>query len=215
MSYGQLAPLANKTFSEHYSSDVEVSGNVLVGILIESSQANSRFFVKSSSDTNLFCLRVSSIDGTYFSENEYLLEEVEHKVNAQGLVEVEYPTQFKSILTGFADEELSLLASEGSCGDRAKAYLMATKDLVEDDDKLLFLISSGRSQVFMRLKSDASNFMPRCKRIETGKRTTYDTICETDLSLFKQNTYSAEIIRRKNGRKLEDIEFDLHLEASK
>lgn len=210
-AYAQVVPLANEDFTEHYSSDVPVSGKVLVGILIESKNVNSRFFVKSSAGTNLFCFQVNSIDGTYFSENEYLLTSTEKLANEQGLVEVEYPTQFKKILKEFGDNELALLATEGSCDSQSNLHFVATKDKIENSDKVRFLISSARSQVFMRLKSNIQSIQPTCARIEEGKRTAYDTICEINLSELVSESFDGQIIRRKNNRTLDNVNFSLSI----
>jgi len=205
----QIAPLANGEFKEHYSSDVPVSGKALVGILIESKKINSRFYIRSTSNNNMFCFRVTSIDGTYASENEYLLNPESAIPNNQGLLELDYPTQFKTILKGFNDNELALLATDGACDSRADIHFFATKDKVEDGDKLRFLISSGRSQVFMRLKNKVHSLQPSCSRIETGKRTAYDTICEIELSQLNSTDYEANIVRRKNNRALPLVNFNL------
>jgi hypothetical protein len=208
-SFAQLAPLANDDFKEHYSSDVPVSGKALVGILIESKKINSRFYIKSTSNNTIFCFKVTSIDGTYASENEYILNPDLAIPNDQGLIELEYPTQFTSILKEFNDNELALLATEGACDIRPDIHFVATKDKVENDDKLRFLISSGRSQVFMRLKSKQHSLQPSCARIEIGKRTAYDTICEIELSQLSSAQYDADIVRRKGNRALSDVKFKL------
>lgn len=207
----QVAALANKSFSEHYSSDVPVSGKVLVGILVESKNINSRFFVQSNPETNLFCFKVNSIDGTYFSENEYKLTPAKAILNEQGLVEVEYPTQFKNILKEFGDNELALLATQGGCSVSSNIHLVATKDKIEANDNVRFLISSARSQVFMRLKSKSQSIQPKCDRIEVGKRTAYDSICEINLDELVSETFDGQIIRRKNNRTLENVSFKLSI----
>jgi hypothetical protein len=208
-AYAQVAPLTSGNFKEHYSSDVPVSGKVLVGILIESSKKNAGFFVRSSLIDSLFCFRVMSIDGTYASENEYVLNAKAIGASEQGLVEVEYPTQFQKILNNFEDYELALLATEGGCDSSGNVHYFATKDSVQNDDKIRFLISSARSQVFMRLKSKEHSLRPSCSRIEEGKRTAYDTICEITLSSLTSDDYQADIIRRKSNRKLPDSNFNL------
>jgi hypothetical protein len=208
-TYAQVAPLTSGKFKEHYSSDVPISGKVLVGILIESSNKNSGFFVRSNLVNTLFCFRVMSIDGTYASENEYVLNAKAIDASEQGLVEVEYPTQFQKILNDFEDYELALLATEGECDSSGNVHYFATKDQVQNNDKIRFLISSARSQVFMRLKSKEHSLRPSCTRIEEGKRTAYDTICEISLTSLTSADYIADIVRRKSNRKLPDTNFNL------
>ena len=72
------------------------------------------------------------------------------------------------------------------------------------------MISSGRSEVFMQLKSnDGTRVKATCARIEDGKRTSFDTICSVPaLSLVDEN-YNVQIVRRKNGRSLPATQFTL------
>lgn len=196
-------------FNEHFSSNVPVSGNVLVGALYSSAITNGKFFIDIETDTNDFCLKVASIDGTYVSENDYQVD-ASSEFNAS-VTMIEYPTRYDKIISGFDLKQLAPLATTGSCKDQRYQHVLLTgRSTLTSSTNILFMISSGRSEVFMQFKSaSGQRINAECYRLQDGKRTAYDTVCEVPASLVKEQTYNAQIARRKNGRNLPTTSFTL------
>ncbi len=205
----RLATLSKDSFNEHFSSVVPVSGNVLVGAVYSSTSTNNKFFLDTTNGISDFCFKVSSINGTYISENDYKL--IESTPDKSNRVYIEYPTKFEKIITAFNINQLAPLATTGSCDDqRYQHVLLSSRAVNVDDSQVLFMISSGRSEVFMQLKSaTGKQIKAKCERLEEGKRTSYDTICEVPASTMSEDTYNIKIARRKNGRSLPATTFTL------
>lgn len=199
----------SEDFSEHFSSNVPVSGNILVGAMYSASKISNRFLLDTAPDVSHFCFKVSSIDGTYISENDYGLRNNSEE-NSQS-VALEYPTKFEDIISSFDQSQLAPLATTGSCNDqRYQHVLLSSRAVPDNDSDVLFMISSGRSEVFMQLKSsDGQRVKANCTRIEEGRRTSYDTICSVPARSLTTDSYSAHIVRRKNGRSLPATQFTL------
>jgi len=205
----RVATPANDSFSEHFSSNIPVSGHILVGAMYSSSITSSRFLLDTTPDVGHFCFKVSSIDGTYLSENDYGLQE-DGNSDAR-TVTLEYPTKFEYILSDFDQKQLAPLATTGSCDDqRYQHVLLSSRAEPQNNSDVLFMISSGRSEVFMQLKSnDGDRIKASCSRIEDGKRTSYDTICSVPAPSLIAENYNVQIVRRKNGRSLPSTQFTL------
>jgi hypothetical protein len=161
-------------------------------------------------DVKRFCLSVTSIDGTYVSKNDYEIMNVPN--NLKKFTLISYPTKYKDVMAGFNNQELAVLATVGSCQDgRAEKVLLTSKSNT-NHTKILFMINSGRSEVFMQLKTaEGAIYEPFCKRIEQGKRTAYDTLCELESDRFLVGSHTATILRRKNGRTLPPTYFELKM----
>lgn len=205
----RIAKPSTSEFNEHFSSNVPVSGNVLVGAVYSSAITNNKFFVDIEGDTSDFCLKVASIDGTYVSENDYQIAASTESNTSDTIIE--YPTSYDKIISGFDLNQLAPLATTGSCADqRYQHVLLTARSTLTSRTNILFMISSGRSEVFMQLKSaSGQRINAECSRLQDGKRTAYDTICEVPASLVTEQTYNAQIARRKNGRNLPTTSFTL------
>ncbi|WP_076011058.1 hypothetical protein [Alteromonas abrolhosensis] len=196
-------------FNEHFSSNVPVSGNILVGAMYSSALASTGFLLNTSHEVSHFCFKVSSIDGAYVSENDYELQ-ADIEPSSQ-TVSLEYPTKFEDILSSFNQNQLAPLATTGSCEDqRYQHVLLSSRAEPQSGSDVLFMISSGRSEVFMQLKSnDGTRVKATCARIEDGKRTSFDTICSVPALSLVDEDYNVQIVRRKNGRSLPATQFTL------
>ncbi len=206
-----LATPASKDFSEHFSSNVPVSGNILVGALYSNTKITDQFYLDATNDTAHFCFKVSSIDGTYVSENDYLMQLEEENAENESIVSIQYPTRFSEIISGFSVNQLAPLATKGNCNNQRNAtVLLATRNTDIDNASVLFMVSSGRSEVFMFLKAPTGKRVQvKCHRLEEGKRTAYDTICEIPAGALSEDTYQGSIVRRKNGSNKRPVMFTL------
>ncbi|GAB3000620.1 hypothetical protein [Psychrosphaera aestuarii] len=194
-------------FKEHFSSNVPVSGNVLMGAVYSTATLGNNFFLNIANDVSHVCFKVASIDGTYVSENDYNTASISA---TDSTILLDYPTKFTKIVNNFSNEQLAPLATTGSCSDQRYQHVLLSSrsDTVESSD-VLFMVSSGRSEVFMQLKHNNVRIKANCKRLESGKRTSYDTICKVPAASLVEDKYSAQIVRRKNGRSLPPTKFTI------
>ncbi|MFC1520329.1 hypothetical protein ACFL6Z_11525 [Pseudomonadota bacterium] len=149
-----------------------------------------------------------SRDGTYSSLNQY---KPQVETNS-GFQSAEYPTEYLDLLAGFDEQDLAVLSYPGQCEGNLvnQVYVSARGEVSDDNDEVTIFVSSGRSDVFLKLpntKSGAETL--RCKRIQHGKRTGYDTLCLVSLSKLLKGTNELSLIRRKSGRMLPSVKFSI------
>lgn len=200
--------LVSKNFNEKFNSNVPVSGRVVSGVMQASPSKLSALKINLAKlNSNVICLKVQSRDGTYFSSNEYNVVNNENT----GLITPEYPTQYEDILSSFTENELGVLAYEGKCSDRKlKNVLLASRGNNIENDEVVIFVSSGRSDVFFTTKTSTGKKKTiKCSRIEEGKRTAYDTECKVNRDLLPLSVNEISILRRKSGRMLPSIKFNL------
>jgi hypothetical protein len=200
-----------KNFKESFTTNVPVSGRVLSGIALTNSASSSfSFMLPKSSEGKTLCFRVSSQDGTYTSENEYSISSVLN----QGFSSANYPSEYRSKIQSFTAGELSLLATPGKCKSKAvnQVYLSA-RGLTDLNDEVTIFVSSGRSDVYLRVpKNKAKKETLKCRRIENGVRTAYDTLCKVPLIKLTAGINELSLVRRKSGRTLPSINFEVVLD---
>lgn len=198
--------LINENFNEKFNSNVPVSGRVISGVMQSSKSVLSNIKVNLTNlNTNIICLKVQSRDGTYFSSNEYRVNE-----KAKGLITPEYPTKYEEVLTSFSDNELAILAFEGECSDRKLNNVLISSRHNTTNDKVIVYVSSGRSDVFINtIMPKGKKKTTKCMRIENGKRTAYDTECIIDVKYLLNESNEVSILRRKSGRRLPTVRFNL------
>jgi len=200
--------LLDDQFSEQYSTNVPVSGRVLAGIAINSDiLPGLSIFIPHTNDNEQICMRVLSRDGTYSSLNQY---QVPNNLK-EGFQSVEYPSEFMDVISSFSESDLAVLAYSGQCKDNPvnELYLSARGE-PKNSDKVTIFVSSGRSEVFLRIPNENSTTdMIRCKRIQQGKRTGYDTQCHIGLSKLLTGKNEISLIRRKSGRMLPSVKFSI------
>jgi len=209
-SYSEnLATPASEQFSEHFSSNVPVSGNILVGALYSGASISDQFYLNAVNETSDFCFSVSSIDGTYISENNYRLQSAPDIDDP--VVPIQYPTQFADLISNFSIDQLAPLATGGSCDNQKNLdILLASREQDISNASILFLVSSGRSDVFLFLTSSSgAKKRAKCQRIEHGKRTAFDTVCEISANSLDENSYEGKLIRRKIGGREKPVLFTL------
>lgn len=200
--------LAKDTFHEEFSENVPVSGRVIAGIIAKSSGKLSNLQVnllESSSES--MCLRVQSIDGTYYSSNEYRITDKSFK----GLISPDYPTKYNDLLSEFEGSELAILAFAGSCNEKkVNDVYISAKNSDFAQNTITILVSSGRSDVFVSNKNkDGKKTTLKCIRIERGKRTAYDTECNLGVEQLNEGVNSIAVLRRKSGRMLPSVKFNV------
>ncbi|MDE3271390.1 hypothetical protein [Pseudoalteromonas sp. G4] len=200
--------LAKDTFYEEFNADVPVSGRVITGVLAQSNKDLTQLNIMLPSvESDSICLKAQSIDGTYYSSNEYKLL----TKNIEGPVYPDYPTKYKDQLSKLDRNNLALLAFPGDCSNnKPDTIFLSAVGEVSKAQTISILVNSGRSNVFINLKNNlAKHKTQKCQRIEQGKRTAYDTICNLNLDSLSVGKNSIAILRRKSGRSLPSVKLNL------
>lgn len=200
--------LANKNFHEEFSANVPVSGRVIAGLVTESAGSLSELQVNLAKiKAETICLRVQSMDGTYYSSNEYVVKDKQFK----GLITPTYPTKYLELLDGFDQEELAILTFAGHCNQKKFSDIyVSARSLSPDVTNVSLLVSSGRSEVFLSTKNkQGKKSTIKCKRIEKGKRTAYDTECNISLDQLNEGSNNVAVLRRKSGRMLPSVKLNI------
>jgi hypothetical protein len=206
--------LAEKKFSERYSSNIPVSGRVLTGVTVSSQEASELSIYIPTQDRNKqICLSVMSRDGTYSSRNQY--QSTEDIIGS--FQSVEYPSEYQEVIAGFTEDELAMLAYPGNCdSNKISQFYLSSRGVTELSDTVTLFVSSGRSDVFLKIKDKAKkNKTVRCQRIQKGKRTGYDTLCHVKLNVLSKGVNELSLLRRKSGRMLPSVKFSIILNNEK
>src|SRR5690554_3751060 len=111
--FAQDLKLADAEFTESYASNVPVSGRILVGALLVSTNTVQNFAVRlpNAAASNQVCVKVQSRDGSYSSENNYVLDGTAEG----GIYTLEYPSKHTDVLNKMAPDEIAMVTTPGSC----------------------------------------------------------------------------------------------------
>lgn len=199
------AELLNDPFLETYQPEVQVSGNVVVGVMSGTAQAallSDRLQVGVGDELagTEICLRTTSNDGIYSSRNLYRLPEQGDRAH------LPYASGMGDVLNAFAAGELAVSISQGSCESvSGEAFLVAgSLDDGNPQPVTVYLNGFGATDVFFALGE--SEQLTACEYIEEGRRTTYDFFCTIG---EVTGTGSVTIVRERFGREQPEIRFEL------
>lgn len=200
------AQLLSEPFLETYQPEVEVSGNVIVGVMSPTAQAaliDDRLGVQVSEALGggEVCLRATSNDGIYNSRNHYRLPET------PGRAHLPYASDMNEVLIGFQPGELAVSIARGDCESTAtSAYLVAsTVDDAETVPVTIYLNGFGATDVFFAYAGEEE--LRSCEYITEGRRTTYDFFCTLELGNGGEETIT--LVRERFGREQPEITLNL------
>lgn len=200
-------------FHEHYSQEVPVSGNVIAGIELHSSNQKHDGFAphiympESLNGIEYLCFQVLSRDGTYNSRNTYQVPET--AVN-QGL-SVDY-SQSKHL--GFLKQQVSsgtlaVKASLGHCSEsKGTSYFAINKSKSNEShgDLRIYLDSLGATDVKLAARGKNKKVIrANCQSLQGKRLTGFDYVCSLPASKFEKSTLDVQIVRFKHKRKLDNI----------
>lgn len=201
------AELLSRPFSETYQPEVEVSGNVIVGVMSAAAQralADDRLGVRvpEAAAGAEVCVRATSSDGIYSSRNHYRLPAA-----AGSRAHLPYASGMGDVLGGFAPGELAVSIAAGSCeAAAAEGYLVAGMvDEAPAQPVLVYLNGFGATDVFASLGGDGP--LEACEYITEGRRTTYDFFCT--LTPEATSGQSVTIVRERFGREQPSVTIKL------
>lgn len=196
---------------ESYSEEVKVGGRVLVGAMVvqaEGPPGKQLVLLVPTTGRAPVCVQAVSIDGRYYAEGTIAAAALPTQ---PGRVELEYQTQYDRVLRDLPPLQLAILAFAGDCtgGSETLPRVFAVYRGAPPDPlaRVNLLINSERLDTAVRYANGAKEEVySRCRRIEEGRRTSFDTICV--LSNLASSTNVA-IERRRHERLLPPIRLQL------
>jgi hypothetical protein len=214
-----IATLKSAELHETFVDEVPVSGQVVVGIgLAPEHEAGHRdqlavFLPEDAAADENICVQAISRDGRYWSKNVFVLPDL----SSAAYVTLDYPTKHLAEITALDPDDFAVLASAGECRRVLDGEMFIADWRPMDDakpDRVKVFVNSSRSDTFISARTqDGKRFQrSRCRRLQAGRRTGYDTICELNLSASPGGDIRIEILRRKYDRSLPPVGFNLKLE---
>jgi hypothetical protein len=200
------AELLSEPFLESYQPEVEVSGNVIVGVMSGAAQSallEDRLGVWVSRDMagTEVCVRATSNDGIYSSRNHYRLPGTSERAH------LPYSSDMDDVLGGFGQGGLAVSVATGNCDlTAADTYLVAgSLDEAGAEAVTVFVNGFGATDVFVD-RGNGSELEP-CDYVAEGRRTTYDFLCT--LTTEPGQTTEVTIVRERFGREQPGIPLTL------
>ncbi|PLX59915.1 hypothetical protein [Sedimenticola selenatireducens] len=209
---------------ESYTDDVPVSGRVVAGVMLMgmANSGNMVIYPSGVEAGSRVCVQVTSRDGRYWAENNFLLpsntaDDEQPKINEP--VSLQYDTEYEDELKGFKLDELAILSYTHDCDhSRENSYFPATRNGFSGEKKRLRIyINSGRADSYVRVENpiEGNNKSRMCRRFTEGRRTGYDTVCEIPWSSnLTLKPLKVDIYRRKYDKNLPKESFVIHLPGS-
>ena len=208
-----VAELKHRPFNESFQDEAPVSGRVVAGVLVTDAAADSALNLAPPSFAagKSICVQVMSRDGRYWSENSFQLP----KGIGATPVRLEYPSRHRDFLQQLGFGDLAILSSAGECGevDDEVLYLAGHKT-ARGRTGISVFVNAGRADTYIAVGNVPELRRPaRCRQIEEGRRTGFDTVCQIDLDRVDHVPESVDvrILRRRYERMLPPTEFTLLL----
>ncbi|RRQ22350.1 hypothetical protein [Thiohalobacter thiocyanaticus] len=209
-----VAQLAQRPFNELFQDEAPVSGRVVAGVLVTGSTSVNalNLMPPPSYAGGSVCIQVMSRDGRYWSENTFTLPE---RIDATR-VALEYPSRHEAFLHGLDFGELAILGTAGECGSGGVDTLLLSgvQPSEERAPSISIFINSGRADTYISVSNVDEHRRPsRCRKIEQGRRTGFDTVCRIDLVELTplHQSLDVRVLRRRYERMLPPTEFTLLL----
>lgn len=199
-------------FHEVVQEEVSVSGTVVVGVAAAGALSGPATLAGLLIPTSAphVCLTLLSRDGVYYSRNTYRIPEPANAVGAAFALLPFERTSRRDLIAGYAEGELAVRATAGSCEDSASVYLVASAEGAFDTVDVL-INSFGANAVYYRT-ADGVEF--DCSEFTEGRRTSFDYRCEVGAGLLGAGRQTLVIERERYGRPLGAVEIQLQLTAA-
>ena len=214
---GITAKLDGGELLETHDPEVKVSGNVIVGVMVSGARQGllkKQLGIQSADagDTAI-CLKVTSRDGAYMSENTYRAE-----VPDPAPVYLPYQSNLPAVVEKYALEQgdLAMTATAGNCEQAATAdyFLPATMDSkgerLESGDLSIYINGFDATDVYYRIIESGTEVPTDCDYIEKGRHTAYNFSCTIKLDGSRPSgPMKVEISREVYGRELDPVTINL------
>ena len=209
------AKLVNKDnrFHEVHEPEVNVSGNVIVGVMSASAckalTDNSLGIQSYQTGDVKVCLKVTSRDGAYMSRNEYSVN-----VAAPSVINLPYQSGIQDVVDAYAEHQgaIAVSATIGECDQSATAdfYLPAKLDqgsaTLKNGSLSIYINGFDATDVFYHIAGTGPDEIFDCNYIEEGRHTAYNFSCEIPGDrLAGPGPREIEISREVYGRELQPV----------
>jgi len=211
-------------FHEKLEADVNVSGNIIVGVMISSAHlgltSDALAILPSGASTTQVCLKITTRDGAYTSENLFI-----GKGDPKDILHLPYQSKYLKVLNSYPSDagNVAITATSGECSQSKTAdyYLPGRLDsdnqLPDTEGIRIYINGFDATDVSYQLKG-AQEWLPAedCDYIEEGRHTAYNFACE--IAEFPENVatpVSVRILREVYGRDLEPVTFKILAVKSK
>jgi hypothetical protein len=202
-----------KDFIETHDPEVKVSGNVIVGVMVEDADrglnANRLGFSLGKPGKQSLCLRVTSRDGAYLSINGYTLT-----ATNPALVALPYLTTRQDVIEQYTNEPdaLAIVASPGSCNDFTPgayflpAMLDREQEMLSGGRLSIYVNGFDATDVYYRIAGSGAGEFSDCSYIDEGRHTAFNFRCDIDPGdLPAAGPAEIEIERERYGREIEPV----------
>ena len=201
------AKLISDPFQENYQPDVDVSGNVIVGVMTDVASGaiasdEIALLANAAAAGESVCLRASSQDGIYTSRNVYQLPE-----NPDGRVPLPYQSSMEKVVKQYR-EEIALAATTGECDSGSNDYYLIDKAGNARATKIVvYLNSFGATDAFIKV-GESDDGYEACEFISEGRRTSFDFICMLE-AITADGPVDVTIDRERFGRVQPQVRFQI------
>lgn len=178
---------------ESYSKNVEVSGEYLVGMQLETNNdIKSLHVIFPKNSTGNLCVELSTIDGKYKAK-------IKHQIISpiSGSIKVNFKSAYQDVMKDYSAQEIAISASlRNSCDSNiiSKRLISSWGDNLTDE-LILLIRSSARKDVAYIPNKDKYIIKAKCKKFRKSYNVSYDKYCVLkgiDLERMKE----IEIVRK-------------------
>ena len=204
----------NKLFETH-DPEVKVSGNVIVGVMVAGAyQGLSKDLLgirPPDAGDKAVCLKVTSRDGAYMSENNYGV-----KISQSDIVYLPYVSNLTSIVEEYSEPgSIAISATQGNCEQAATAayflpaLLNEKRENLESGDLSIYINGFDATDVAYRIIESGTD-LDDCDYIKEGRHTAYNFSCVIPRDKIPEaDEITIEIAREVYGRELDSLTFRL------
>lgn len=212
------AVLLSSGLQEKLEPDVNVSGNIIVGVMFSSAHlgliSNTLAIQPSRTKTDEICLKTTSRDGAYTSENLF-----RGKGKPQDILYLPYESKYPDVLKNYPGDadSVAITATAGECSQSKTADYYLPGRLDGRNQKLygqgirIYINGFDATDVSYQLEG-IQNWLPAkdCDYIEEGRHTAYNFTCKVEeVAVNVANPVTVRILREVYGRELEPVTFKI------
>lgn len=194
---GQTLQLDREPFNETLRESAEISGAVVAGVQVRAKTPGSRGLdpklPSSVSNGDTFCLRISSANGLYDAENEFVVDTGQEP--QEPMIDLAGITRHGSFLQALEGQEIAAALAEGACDLEPTRFLLSSWGVASSTNVTLLINSFRAETVIARLKE--TDEITRCQPVDVDVRSAYDTECTFDVSGLSDKA-TIDIVRYVN-----------------
>lgn len=170
------------------------------------------------------CVHATTIDGRFVAEGQYQLP----SQTSGAMLELSYPTAFRSVWSEATTANSGIVLSEGRCGARmttgkgsliVPAVFNGLRNLTRDGEGRLSLVFSVHARNTQELKATLGTargpLRARCDKIATTDAIQFNFLCSVALPADLSGAATLEVVRLNRGRKAPALEASIMLPGLK